>query len=123
MTSELTKEQKDQFEKLFYSFDTDKDGESKLSAINEWTKKQVWVIALKNQLMKRCLAHISIELLGLWYFWMKTNCQKYPRKGQITTVELNTVMKSLGLDSTEDDLKAMIGIVWNWDFEQNFPNL
>lgn len=33
MTSELTKEQKDQFEKLFYSFDTDKDGESKLSAI------------------------------------------------------------------------------------------
>merc|ERR1712223_1621240 len=25
MTSELTKEQKDQFEKLFYSFDTDKD--------------------------------------------------------------------------------------------------
>merc|ERR1711972_148638 len=53
MTSELTKEQKDQFEKLFYSFDTDKDG-------------------------------------------------------QITTVELNTVMKSLGLDSTEDDLKAMI---------------
>ena len=48
MTSELTKEQKDQFEKLFYSFDTDKDGESKLSAINEWTKKQVWVIALKK---------------------------------------------------------------------------
>merc|ERR1711955_152969 len=27
MTSELTKEQKDQFEKLFYSFDTDKDGQ------------------------------------------------------------------------------------------------
>ena len=54
---------------------------------------------------------------------MKTNCQSYPQKGQITTVELNTVMKSLGLDSTEDDLKAMIGIVWNWDFEQNFPNL
>ena len=53
MTSELTKEQKDQFEKLFYSFDTDKDGESKLSAINEWTKKQVWVIALKKQLMKQ----------------------------------------------------------------------
>ena len=63
MTSELTKEQKDQFEKLFYSFDTDKDGESKLSAINEWTKKQLWVIALKKQLMERCLAHISIELL------------------------------------------------------------
>merc|ERR1712212_907482 len=53
MSCGLSEEQKDQFERLFYSFDTDKDG-------------------------------------------------------QITTAELNTVMKSLGLDSTEDDLKAMI---------------
>jgi len=53
MSSGLTKDQTDQFEQLFYSFDTDKDG-------------------------------------------------------QITTVELSTVMKSLGLQASDEDLKGMI---------------
>ena len=54
---------------------------------------------------------------------MTTNCKQYPRKGQITTVELNTVMKSLGLDSTEDDLKAMIGILLKLGFCTFFQTL
>lgn len=55
MSCGLSKEQRDQFEQLFYSFDTDKDG-------------------------------------------------------QITTVELSTVMKSLGQQQASDeDLKEMIG--------------
>merc|ERR1711890_42957 len=54
MSCGLSEEQKDQFERLFYSFDTDKDG-------------------------------------------------------QITTAELNTVMKSLGQQASDEELKAMIG--------------
>ena len=52
MTSELTKEQKDQFEKLFYSFDTDKDGESKLSAIKLVNKEASLGDNTINQLIK-----------------------------------------------------------------------
>ena len=66
MTSELTKEQKDQFEKLFYSFDTDKDGESRLLAIKLVKKESSFcdnTIKLTDETMFS--PYKSIDLLRL----------------------------------------------------------